>query len=88
MVAEPSVIVPGLTTALAQITLGTENIEQALSTLKHDLEGEAALAGVNCNTKVIEGISLQIASNYEHVKHAIGINVEMVKQIDVMQKWM
>ena len=88
MVAERSVTVPRLTTALAQITSGTENIEQALSTLKHDLEGEAALAGVNSNTKATEGISLQIANNFEQVKHAIGINVEMAKQIDVMQKWM
>ena len=38
MVAEPSVQV--LTTALARISSGTENIGIALATLKHDIDGE------------------------------------------------
>ena len=63
MVAEPSV--QKLTTALAGITAGTENIGLALSSLQHDLEGDGALRGVNYNTKVIEGISVQVATNFE-----------------------
>jgi len=80
MVAEPSVQV--LTTALAQISSGTENIGTALTTLKHDIEGEAALLGVNFNTRVIEGINLQITSNFDQVKQVIGVSVEMAKNID------
>ena len=80
MVAEPSVQV--LTTALAQISSGTENIGIALTTLKHDIEGETALVGVNFNTKVIEGINVQITSNFEQVKQVIGVSVEMAKNID------
>ena len=80
MVAEPSV--QKLTTALAQISSGTENIGVALTTLKHDIEGEAALNGVNFNTKVIEGINVLITSNFEQVKEVIGVSVEMAQNID------
>ena len=80
MVAEPSVQV--LTTALAQISSGTDNIGIALTTLKHDIEGEAALSGVNFNTKVIEGINVQITANFEQVKQVISVSVEMAKNID------
>ena len=80
MVAEPSVQV--LTTALAQISPGTDSIGVALTTLKHDIEGEVALYGVNFNTKVIEGINVQIASNFDQVKQVIGVSVGMAKNID------
>ena len=80
MVAEPSVQV--LTTALARISSGTDNIGLALTTLKQDIEGETALLGVNFNTKVFEGINIQITSNFEQVKQVIEVSVEMAKNID------
>ena len=80
MVAEPSVQV--LTTALAQISAGTDNIGTALTTLKHDIEGEAALSSVNFNTKVIAGINRQITSNFKQIKQVIGVSVDMAKNID------
>ena len=42
-----------------------------MRTLKHDIETEAALSGVNFNTKVIEGINVQIAASFEQVKQVI-----------------
>ena len=84
MVAEPSVQV--LTTALARISSGTDNIGIALTTLKQDIEGESALLGMNFNTKVFEGINIQITSNFEQVKQVIEVSVEMAKNIDKLIK--
>ena len=88
MVAQPSVTT--LTTALAELTAGTDNIGQALTTLKHDIEGGDGtnpLAEMNYNTKILEGIYTQVIANFEQVKHVVGANLEMAKAIDKITFW-
>ena len=80
MVAEPSV--QKITTALAGITSGTENIGIAISSLQHDLEGDGALPGLNHNLRVIESIGVQVATNFEQVKQIVDANIDMARNID------
>ena len=84
MVAEPSVNT--LTTALANLTAGSDSIGQALATLKHDVDEANALAGVNLNTKVFESINVQVLANFEEVKQVIGANLEMAKIIGKLEE--
>ena len=79
MVAEPSV---QLTTALREISVGNRNISQALSSLRHDIEHESALQGINYNARVIEGLGAQIAANFDQIGHVVEVAVGMANNVD------
>ena len=54
--------------------------------MRHDIEQDGALQGVNFNTRILEGLGAQIASNFEQVKQVINASLDMAVTLEQLKQ--